>query len=400
MTDRKDSTRTPPPVGVGPSRRTAKSSKRLFRITRQGWYFLVLTVGVGLAALRTGNNLLYLVLGMMLGMILLSGILAELSLRRLELERYPPSRMRSCKPFLMHVAIRNGKKMLPSFSIEVEDILEGQLMDKRCYFLKIPAGRRQRTSYRHAFPRRGSYRFVGFKVSTKFPFGFLRKSVILKEPGEVIVYPSPKKANIPPAAASAAQGARFRRLPQRVGDPYGLREYRPGDDLRLVHQKASAHLNRLVVREHEDSLARRAVIYLDNELRLEGQEAYLSSAEALERAIGQAAFVASRLADQGIETSLVTRTGVVPFGRGRSHLAAIMRLLALLDYSDRSKPLVLRHHAPADVALLVDRDGVRPLEAGGAALRPATDGLRAEPMRATGGSSPTSDTDGSGGQRR
>ena len=48
----------------------------------------------------------------------------------------------------MEVVIKNGKRRAPSYSIEVED-LRGAPIDKRCYFLKIPAKGSQRTAYRH-----------------------------------------------------------------------------------------------------------------------------------------------------------------------------------------------------------------------------------------------------------
>jgi uncharacterized protein (DUF58 family) len=358
-----------------------EGAKRLFHITRQGWYFLALTLGVGLAALRTGNNLLFLVLGMMLGMVLLSGLLAELSLRKLSLKRFSPPELRSCKPFLMHVSIKNEKKRMPSFSIEVEDILEGQLMDKRCYFLKIPAGRTQKTSYRHAFPRRGRYRFIGFKVSTKFPFGLLRKSLIFENRGEVLVYPAPRKTALPATAAAELRGARFRRRLQRMGEPYGLREYRPGDDMRLVHHKASAHLNRLVIREHEESGARRAVIYIDNGLLLKSNEGYLSAAEALEAAISETTYLATDFLDRAIAVSLISRSGVIPFGTGKNHLAAVLRFLALLEYDDGDAPLQFRHHSFSDVVLLANRNGVSLLDRRGDATAPEKQTRAAEAHR-------------------
>ena len=353
------------PVGAGPFAARKEKSRRQFRITRQGWYYLALTLGVGFAALRTGNNLLFLVLGMMLGMVLLSGIMAELALRGLTLHREPPGRMYSCRPFLMKVSVKNEKKWLPSFSVEVEDILEGQLMDKRCYFLKVPAGRRQTTSYRHAFPRRGKYRFLGFKVSTKFPFGLLRKSIIVKGRGETLVFPSPHKVPFPPKATATLSGARARRRLQRFGDPFGLREYRPGDDPRQIHHKASAHLNRLVVREFEDTTANRVVLYLDNGLRLKEGESYLGAGEALELTVGRAAYLAELLLEQGVEVSVVTRSGVVPFGAGGPHLVSVMRFLALLPYEDGDVPLPMNRHSRADAAVFIGRAGVMALDGSG-----------------------------------
>ena len=51
---------------------------RTLRPTRAGWIFFALTLGVGFAALNTGNNLTYLVLSLMLAFLVLSGVLSVL----------------------------------------------------------------------------------------------------------------------------------------------------------------------------------------------------------------------------------------------------------------------------------------------------------------------------------
>ncbi|MGZ3440098.1 MAG: hypothetical protein ACXVDD_11300, partial [Polyangia bacterium] len=108
--------------------RWAKSWRRWFRpprrlsFTREGKYFVGITIGVGFAAINTGNNLLYLLLGMMLSLIIASGIMSEMSLRNLTVTRQPPTRIHARRPFLMGIGLANGKKKLPSFSIEVEDL--------------------------------------------------------------------------------------------------------------------------------------------------------------------------------------------------------------------------------------------------------------------------------------
>src|SRR5512143_3603931 len=147
--------------------RLFRRSRRL-RSSREGKYFIAISVGVGLAAINTGNNLLFLLLGWMCSVIIASGILSELSLRGLVVTRVPPPRVFAGRPFLMGISLRNSKRRLPSFSIEVEDLVAPvgggapKPLDKKCYFLKIPAGRTQSTSYRHTFARRGLYRFEGF----------------------------------------------------------------------------------------------------------------------------------------------------------------------------------------------------------------------------------------------
>src|SRR3978361_2298220 len=63
--------------------------RRRFPPTREGWWFLIATLLLGLAAINAGLNLLFLVWGMMLFLILASGVLSELCLRKLEARRSP-----------------------------------------------------------------------------------------------------------------------------------------------------------------------------------------------------------------------------------------------------------------------------------------------------------------------
>src|SRR6187455_1946398 len=126
---------------------------RRLRLTREGRFFIIITIGIGLAAVNTGNNLLYLLLGWMLSTIIASGILSESTLRKLKVERRAPAQVFANRPFLMEVAIENPKKHWSSYSVEVEDVLADKPIDKRCYFLKVPPGRTQRTSYRHTFSK-------------------------------------------------------------------------------------------------------------------------------------------------------------------------------------------------------------------------------------------------------
>ena len=71
-----------PSGGGGPPRR--------LRVTRVGRTYLVITLGIGLGALNTGNNLLYLVLGFLLSVIVLSGVLSERVLRDVTVRRLLP----------------------------------------------------------------------------------------------------------------------------------------------------------------------------------------------------------------------------------------------------------------------------------------------------------------------
>src|ERR1700690_4439118 len=57
-----------------------------YDVTRAGMIYMVITVVIGIAAINTGNNLLYVVVSSLLAAIIVSGIASAVVLRSLELE--------------------------------------------------------------------------------------------------------------------------------------------------------------------------------------------------------------------------------------------------------------------------------------------------------------------------
>jgi uncharacterized protein (DUF58 family) len=327
------------PAARTPWWRRLRPPRRL-SFTREGRIIVILSVGVGFAAINTGNNLLYLLLGWLLSFIIASGILSELTLKRLTVERRPPPRVFAGEPFLMEVVIKNEKARRASFSIEVEDLVGSTPLDKRCYFLKIPAAKSQRTSYRHTFVRRGLYTLTGYRVATKFPFALFRKSRDVDAPLDVLVYPA--RVPVPrPSPRSHTRGESQANRTGRRGEFFGLREHRSGDDRRDVHWRSSARTGRLLVREYEDEHARRVVIGVDNALPDAVRDALADGAltpameaavAAVERAISVAASLSATYLEAGWTVELCARDCHIPAGSGRIHDARLARALALLPY--------------------------------------------------------------------
>jgi uncharacterized protein (DUF58 family) len=302
-----------------------------------------LTFGIGFAAINTGNNLLYLVLGMLLTLIVGSGILSEISLRSLVAARQPPLRLFARTPFLMGITLRNDKRRLPSFSIEVEDLLAADpspsspsraQLDKKCYFLKVPAGRLQRTSYRHAFTERGRYRLLGFSVSTRFPFGLFEKARRLEGQQELLVYPQILQL---PAHATSYREAGEHRSPRlgRAGEYHALRDYRQGDDPRDIAWRNSAKLGRPLVREHEDPRGQLVTIFLDN---VGSAAPTAAQHERQEQAVSQAASHAAHHIGLGLRVALASRSFALPAGAGPAHLDRMLAALALVSFVDGETP--------------------------------------------------------------
>jgi len=236
---------------------------RKLKFTREGKFFVGITLGVGFAAINTGNNLLYLLLGMLLALIIVSGLMSELSLRDLTVVRRLPMRAQVGRPHLVEIEVFNHKGRVPSYAIEVEDLRAGQPADKRCFFLKISPKSAQVAAYRRTPSKRGRDKHVGFRIATRFPFGLFEKSREVPAEGELIIYPAVDPVNLPVMTAGRHSGgdAAFGR---GHGDDYlGLKLLREGEDPRDVHWRKSAAVGQLVARERARDARPDVVLPLD-----------------------------------------------------------------------------------------------------------------------------------------
>jgi uncharacterized protein (DUF58 family) len=236
---------------------------RKLKFTREGKFFVGITLGVGFAAINTGNNLLYLLLGMLLALIIVSGLMSELSLRDLTVVRRLPLRAQVGRPHLVEIEVFNHKGRVPSYAIEVEDLRAGQPADKRCFFLKISPKSAQVAAYRRTPAKRGRDKHVGFRIATRFPFGLFEKSREVPAEGELIIYPAVDPVQLPtmPAGRYSGGDAAFGR---GHGDDYlGLKLLREGEDPRDVHWRKSAAVGQLVARERARDARPDVVLTLD-----------------------------------------------------------------------------------------------------------------------------------------
>lgn len=315
-----------------------RSYRRQGRLTREGKAFVLVCVGVGIAAVNTGNNLLYLMLGLMLSLLLLSMVLSEVALWRVRAIRRLPERAFANATCLIEITLKNDKKWMPSYSLEVEDQATGQPTERRCYFLKIGPRSEQTAAYRRTPQKRGLLQLKSFRIATRYPFGLVEKIRTNELADELLVYPEiidvEDGARLGIAAGNEAPSGK----PGPGIEIAGLREYRPGDDARTIHWRRTAALARPVVRERERDAVAHVTIVIDN------QQANPSDAwrAAFERAISRAASLAKVATSRGAMVEVVaktTRSGVVHPGMP---LDRIWRFLALLDVvgeSERELPI-------------------------------------------------------------
>ncbi len=320
---------------------------RKFRLTREGKWFIGATLVLGFAAVNGGINLLFLVFGMLLCLLIANGVLAEASMRRLQPVRQLPHAIYAGSPFLMGIAVRNGKKQVATFSLEVEDLsADGTPVDRRCFFLKIPAQRRQETSYRRTLARRGIHPLVGLRLSTRFPFGLLRRSIDVHAPTDLLVYPALIPISDPLLRTGLAQlGEKQSPTLARSGEFHGLRELRAGDDPSSIHWRTSARRGRPFVREFEEQTGRAVVIALET--------AEPSNGEAFESAVSYAASLAILLLRRGLRVGLVAGAVGLRPEVGSVQSSSILRALALVEASRNRDPASAAQPAPGSVVVKI-----------------------------------------------
>lgn len=295
---------------------------RRISFTPGGLAFTIGTFAVGFAALNTGNNLLYLLLGAMLGFIAVSGWLSEQAIRGLSVERHIPRAVTVGQDLRVRYEVTNDKTRLPTLAVElIEEGLPGT-----AFLPHVAPGATASTRSVNSFVRRGTYPLRTLTLATAFPFGLFLKKRDLQLPGEVVVWPrtdravqarSPGTGDVP-RPGRLVQGSAGHR-----GEYRSLRVYRPGDDPRDIHWRSSARLREPVLREYEQDGTRTRWICLD--LRSEpGPEA--------EDAVEVAASLAARAAVEGVSFALCAGEALVDPGEGPGQLERVLDVLARVDF--------------------------------------------------------------------
>ena len=250
-------------MSQGPVIRISGKQIRSVRITRPGWAFLVLTVGLGLGGLNTGNNLLYLVFGMLLSMLVMNAILSRSSLHGLSLKLRTPPRIFAGAACPFRVEITNTKSRLPSFALTlIPDERNVQMSGPSSFVFKIPSGETRVADHAIVFEGRGVARLPHFQVLTSYPFGLIEKFIPVRFEGPCIVYPHQTPLQRDPLAVLVRHGD-FLAQERGIGvNPYGIREYQRGDEVRHIHWPSVAKVGDWVVREYEQEKRTRVLLNL------------------------------------------------------------------------------------------------------------------------------------------
>jgi uncharacterized protein (DUF58 family) len=309
---------------------------------------------LGLAAMATGNNLLFLILGAMLGLIALSGWLSEVVLRGVSVERRVPRAITAGEPAQLTYRVANRKRVLASFSLEVG---ERRHAEGSGFIASVPAGGDGQTRVERRWECRGVYPLDTVTLATSFPFGLFRKERDLEVAGEVVVRPRterPVREPRPSGDRRARTGEVAAGASAARGEFRSLRGYVAGDDPRDVHWRSTARVGTPVIREYAREQAQTLWICVDlaapaaSSRSAVGDRVELSPGEVV---IEIAAALAARAAEAGRPFALATLDNRLDPGTGEAQLERVLDALARARLRPDAPPLA--PPAAAEACVLV-----------------------------------------------
>src|SRR5580704_115371 len=314
-----------------------------YKISREGWIYILGIVLVVLAAINTGNNLLFLILATLIATILMSGILSSITLAGVELRLDLPEHIFAGQPVTASVELQNQKLTLPSFSLRVEGVEKkasrtaiikrqsAALLETPVYFPYLPRQESVKQRVPLSFPKRGLYRQDAFRIVTRFPFGFLQKARRLDLATEALVYPAvaatPEFLDVFPGI----EGALESHSKGRGQDLYALRGYLPNDSVRHVHWKASARMGSLMVREFARDDDSRVLLVFDPHSYAANPAADQATVQNFERAVTLCAALAWTFYERNAVLQFRTVNLDAPAAPAADNIFPILRHLATVE---------------------------------------------------------------------
>lgn len=289
------------------------------RFTRFGTSYTLFSLAVGAAAINTGNNLLYLMLGLLLGFIIISGFLSDSSLWGVRTDFRPAGDFYVGQKAEWDVIAH--KKGFPGILLEIQLFWkEENISPSRCFFYWVSKSEQEPQRISLVPSRRGYWDLEKVRYATRFPFGLFEKSHFHSRAERWVVFP---KVELLSAAVLRAGGLNTADQPAgRRGPgatPFDLREFKAGDSSKRIHWKSSAKRGHWMISEMEEESALSQAIYVSH------------WPEQCESFIAFTASLVYTLHRQGLPVALHTPGVHFPADHSNDHLKRILTYLALVD---------------------------------------------------------------------
>jgi uncharacterized protein (DUF58 family) len=215
---------------------------------------------MGISAVNTGNNLVYIIEAGFLSFLIISGILGKRNLERIDIELKGPEEIYAGIEFPLTVTVVNNRLFMPAFLIRV--VIGGRTI------LFPYTDQRGRSSHRiiMTFGDRGFMDIDDLFIASVFPFAFFTRYRIIKREQRFLVFPRPAKCS-----EWESFDRRHRLRGEQPVDTRGfdadilsIRDYVEGDPMKYINWKASARSGTLKTKELTSTTLRSPVIDFDS----------------------------------------------------------------------------------------------------------------------------------------
>lgn len=291
----------------------------------------MVTLAVGVAAVNSGSNLLYLVVAMMLSMMLISGILSDLVLWSIHVDRKVPPEIYAGSPFTLRFRLKNSNKLAPSYALAVSQKNKEGSKTAGAFVFRLGPGEEGDTQALETVEKRGRWTTSGYEIATRYPFGLFRKAMLVKREESCTVYPRirPLPTGLSEGLSRSLSGETQSKQKGQGTDLRSLREYSFQEDARGIHWKASARSGKLLSKEYDAQERQAVAVILDNLAPVNQTDNY---AEHFEEAVSLAAsFVRHIILDLDRPAFLVSRSsGGKSLKDGRDYISLMDELAELM----------------------------------------------------------------------
>jgi uncharacterized protein (DUF58 family) len=316
----------------------ADASRRRFRIRIGvgGFWFLVGSVLIGLAAIDSNINLLLILFGLCFGAILLGALWDLRGLRKIAAQRILPDVLGVEQIAEIRYVLTNLRRWGSIRNLRIVDHMPpgGPLAGALAFVAILRPGETVTVAAPVRPLRRGKIQFGQLILQTSFPFAIFTKSVARIAAAEAIVLPKllhmkgdPELSIHHGIETGGAAG-----LTRASGDEeyYGVREFRAGDNPRRIHWRRSAQTGQLMVREMARTLQPQVWCVVDTLAPAKDDPRH----SVVEQIISAAATFVCGALERGIKVGLICNGDplvVLPPGAGRQNRPRLLRELALRE---------------------------------------------------------------------
>ena len=295
------------------------------KATRAFWVFVVAVPLLGVAALNTGNNALYLLLALTLGAFVASGAFSRHTLRHFRVRVVAPGEVFAGAPLVVRLEVNNLSRWVPAALVVCR--LDG--MPGRTVVPRVAPRGSAVVTVPTVFPRRGRHALPAVVVEVRLPLGFFVKSVRWAQEGDVLVYPRRLRAGaVRWSGLARREEVSVPGRGRRGGEVEQLREFHSGDDRRDIHWKQTARQQRLIVVERRERALPSHYLALDRQLPRRDDETLQARFEDL---VSEVASSALDHLHRGDPVGLVIGGAVTAPAAGSAHARRLLERLALVQ---------------------------------------------------------------------